>query len=148
MKYSSKCIYGLKALLVLADAYAQRAVSAAQISNAEKISLPYLEQILHRLKKRHWIKSVRGPAGGYVLARNPSHASIKEIMDDLEGKFLVSRKKSNTLDKSTRVAGLASSIFWEKLTLSVNSLLKETTLKSLLDEARSSRGKAHHTFSI
>ena len=60
MHFSTKATYGLKAALHLAHLHGQRAVSAAQISRSEAIPVPFLEQILLLLKRKRWVRSLRG----------------------------------------------------------------------------------------
>lgn len=60
-------------------------VGAHDIADAQGLPLQYAQQILHRLKKGALVKSVRGPRGGYRLARSPQEISLKAILDATEG---------------------------------------------------------------
>ena len=94
MKFSTKSTYGLKAILYLADRYGESAITVSQISKEEKISAPYLEQILNKLKKKHWVKSMRGPHGGYVLTTKPSEIRVFSVLEAL-GEVTVSKTESS-----------------------------------------------------
>jgi Rrf2 family protein len=83
--------YGLRALCVLAQRYGKAPVSAKEISELEEISPSYLEQLLAQLRRSGLIKGVRGPGGGFRLMKHPSRIKISEIVEALEGPFLVSR---------------------------------------------------------
>lgn len=72
MKDSSKARYAVAALVDLAGQPAHQPTTLAVIAKRQEISVSYLEQLFARLRASGLIKSVRGPGGGYVLAR-PSH---------------------------------------------------------------------------
>ena len=69
MRLSTKGRYAVMAMADLARNGADRAVSLAEIATRQEISLSYLEQLFARLRKSGLVKSVRGPGGGYRLAR-------------------------------------------------------------------------------
>lgn len=136
MKFSTRTYYGLRAVLVLAARFGEGSLSVSQISLKEGISTPYLEQILNALKKRHFVKSVRGPQGGYVLAKKPSEITLQELLMILEEDkvFPVSEKPAHKADLDE--ISLANWIFWRKFQTSLEEGLSKITLKELLDEAR------------
>lgn len=90
MKLSTKGKYGVRALFEIARNYGLGPLSIKEIADRQKISLSYLEQILHRLGKAGIIESVRGPHGGYVLARKPAEVTIGDIVRSLEGPIALS----------------------------------------------------------
>jgi Rrf2 family iron-sulfur cluster assembly transcriptional regulator len=55
-------------------------VTLAGISARQKISLSYLEQLFGKLRRRELVESVRGPGGGYHLARDASQVSVADIV--------------------------------------------------------------------
>jgi len=61
-------------------------VSIRDIARQEQISDLYLQQLFARLRRRKLVKSVRGPGGGFILARHPSQITIGEIIRSAEGK--------------------------------------------------------------
>ena len=69
MRLSTKGRYAVMAMADLAKNGTDRAVSLAEIAARQEISLSYLEQLFARLRKGGLVKSVRGPGGGYRLAR-------------------------------------------------------------------------------
>jgi len=153
MKFSTKSVYGLKAMLYLADSYRQRAVSASQIAKEEGLSAAYLEQILHLLKKKQWVKSLRGPSGGYVLSKKPSDVHVGSVLRDLEGERPAAKKVPDRASRTPNTAALAALMFWDRLARQYAEWLDAATLESLLLEARklqkrdSARSERHH-FSI
>lgn len=90
MKLSTKGKYGVRALFEIARNYGNGPLSIKEIAGRQKISLSYLEQILHRLGKAGIIESVRGPHGGYVLARRPAEVTIGDVVRSLEGPIALS----------------------------------------------------------
>ena len=134
MKFSVKTAYGLRAILYLADHFGQRSVSASQIAKEEKIPVPYLEQILHHLKRKHWIKSLRGPSGGYVLAKKPSEIMLGALLKDLEGNPKGSLAPERDAPKRS-ISALACGIFWQSLGTHLDEFLGSISIKTLIDEA-------------
>ena len=80
MRLSTKGRYAVMAMADLARNGADRAVSLAEIATRQEISLSYLEQLFARLRKSGLVKSVRGPGGGYRLAREACETAVAEIV--------------------------------------------------------------------
>ena len=135
MKFSTRTLYGLKAILVLAGRFGEGSMAVSQISKQESISTPYLEQILNTLKKKGLVKSVRGPQGGYVLNRKPSEITLEDLFCTLEGKkFFTDGGPSGISSESTETA-IANFIFWRKFEQLFHNGFSRVTLKELLEEA-------------
>ena len=79
MKLSTKTRYGARILIELALRVNQGAIQVSKISLNQKIPVKYLEQLLRTLKQAGIVKSVRGPKGGHLLAKNPSKISLGQI---------------------------------------------------------------------
>jgi Rrf2 family iron-sulfur cluster assembly transcriptional regulator len=84
-KISTKGRYGLRALVDLAANSAGRPVLLADIATRQGVSKRYLERLFTRLRRGGLIRSVRGAAGGYLLARDPHEISLAEVVELLEG---------------------------------------------------------------
>jgi Rrf2 family iron-sulfur cluster assembly transcriptional regulator len=85
MRLSTRSIYGIRALVELALASGRGPVSAAAIAKRQELSIAYLEQLLHRLRKRGLLGSIRGPRGGYVLAGDPARITMADVVGVLDG---------------------------------------------------------------
>ena len=85
MKLSTKTRYGTRILIELALKINQGAVSVSKISLNQKISVKYLEQILRTLRQEGIVKSVRGPKGGHLLAKDPEKIYLGQIVRLFEG---------------------------------------------------------------
>ena len=80
MRLTTKGRYSVTAMLDLAIHDKAGPVTLADISQCQGISLSYLEQLFAKLRKSGLVKGVRGPGGGYRLARPASEISIAEIV--------------------------------------------------------------------
>ena len=85
MKLSTRSTYGMRALVELALAAGHGPVSASLIASRQSLSVAYLEQLLHRLKRQGLVSSVRGPRGGYALAREPQRITMAHVARVLDG---------------------------------------------------------------
>mgnify|MGYP003572592160 FL=1 len=80
MRLTTKGRYAVTAMLDLAIHYGQGPIALADIAQRQGISLSYLEQLFSRLRKRSLVSSVRGPGGGYNLARDAADIHIAEVI--------------------------------------------------------------------
>lgn len=80
MKISTKGRYAVRAMIDLATNSKDQPVPLSQISERQGISLNYLEQLFVRLRRSGLVKSVRGPGGGYFVAKSPGEISIKDVL--------------------------------------------------------------------
>jgi Rrf2 family protein len=88
MKLTSKGRYSIQAILDLTNNSNGKAVRLADIADRQKLSLNYLEQLFRKLRKAGVVKSVRGPGGGYVLAKPATEITIESVLhgvDELVG---------------------------------------------------------------
>lgn len=137
MKFSTRTVYGLKAVLVLAGRFGEGSLSVSQIAAQEGISIPYLEQILNALKKKGLVKSVRGPQGGYVLAKSPVEITFGGLLTALEGDNFFKAVSSFKSKRGSASQGVSvENLFWSKFESALNEKFSKTTLKSLMDEFR------------
>ena len=84
MRLTTKGRFAVTAMLDLALNGADGPVTLAGISERQKISLSYLEQLFGKLRRRNIVESVRGPGGGYHLARAASEVSVADIVRAVE----------------------------------------------------------------
>lgn len=84
MKLSTKGRYAMVALADLATVRDDQLTSLAEISKRQDISLPYLEQLFVKLRRAELVESVRGPGGGYKLARDPSRIRVSEVLEAVD----------------------------------------------------------------
>lgn len=80
MRLTTKGRYAVTAMLDLAMHGGQGPVALAEIAMRQGISLSYLEQLFAKLRKSVLVTSVRGPGGGYNLARSPTEIHVAEVI--------------------------------------------------------------------
>ena len=80
MRLTTKGRYAVTAMLDLAIHHGNGPIALADIAQRQGISLSYLEQLFSRLRKQSLVSSVRGPGGGYNLARGASQIHIAEVI--------------------------------------------------------------------
>jgi Rrf2 family iron-sulfur cluster assembly transcriptional regulator len=80
MRLTTKGRFAVTAMIDLAMQGGKEPVTLAEISERQKISLSYLEQLFGKLRRRELVSSVRGPGGGYQLAKKMDEVSVAEII--------------------------------------------------------------------
>lgn len=80
MRLTTKGRYAVTAMLDLAIHQGSGPITLADIAQRQGISLSYLEQLFSRLRKRSLVSSVRGPGGGYSLARDAGEIYVAEVI--------------------------------------------------------------------
>ena len=136
MKFSTRTLYGLKAVLALASRFGEGSMAVSQIAKIEGISTAYLEQILNALKKKGLVKSVRGPQGGYVVAQKPSDISLEHLFYCMESKAFAGKDGKHSILPDMNEISIGNVLFWQKLGASIQNGLSKISLKDLVDEAR------------
>jgi Rrf2 family iron-sulfur cluster assembly transcriptional regulator len=131
MKLSTRSRYGTRLLLDMAQNYQGDPLHLTSIANRQGISVKYLEQIIIPLKKAHYVKSVRGPKGGHVLARPPEEITVGEIVALLEdGVSLV--ECSEHPESCDRSENCATRHIWREAAAAMFAKLNAITLADLL----------------
>ena len=80
MRLTKMSRYGTRAIFDIAYNSVDLPIQVKDISNRQEIPLRFLEQIFHRLKNANIVKSVEGPNGGYLLAKDPSKITVRDII--------------------------------------------------------------------
>ena|SRR5689334_5704497 len=80
MRLTTKGRFAVTAMMDLALHHGSGPVTLAEISGRQKISLSYLEQLFGKLRRHQLVESVRGPGGGYVLAKDMEQVTVTEII--------------------------------------------------------------------
>lgn len=132
MRLSTRSTYGMRALVELALAAGRGPLSVALIAKQQDLSVAYLEQLLHRLKKQGLVTSVRGPKGGYLLAREPEQITVAEIVRILDGAATQNGKSKDGHRRAQQIVQAVFRCVHERL---ANSL-DQVTLQDLCNEVR------------
>ncbi len=110
------------------------AVPAAEIAADQKIALDYTQQILQRLRKNNIVKSIRGPQGGYKLARPAKEISLKDILVAAEGATFEIICDSKPINKDCCAPGSPCNLraVWRALKDHVDVFLTKYTLDDIV----------------
>jgi Rrf2 family iron-sulfur cluster assembly transcriptional regulator len=87
MRLTTKGRFAVTAMIDVALRSGDGPVTLAGISERQKISLSYLEQLFGKLRRSHLVDSVRGPGGGYCLARSMREITVADIVRAVDEKF-------------------------------------------------------------
>lgn len=87
MRLSTKGRYAVTAMMELAIRSQDKPVTLDDIASTQGISSAYLEQLFRQLSKHQLVKGIRGPNGGYRLARKASDISIAQIINAVDEKI-------------------------------------------------------------
>ncbi|WGM46874.1 HTH-type transcriptional regulator IscR [Brevundimonas sp. NIBR10] len=149
MRLSTKGRYAVMAMADLAknglgsDGSA-RAVSLAEIATRQEISLSYLEQLFARLRKGGLVKSVRGPGGGYRLAKAPQETVVSEIVLAVDEPIRATRCASHSSPKGCMMAGerCITHNLWEDLGDEIHRYLAGVSLEDVVMNRTGARRRA------
>jgi len=134
MKVSTRGRYGLRAMIELAKNENSGAIPLRIISEKQKISEQYLEQLFVNLRNSGLVKSVRGANGGYLLKRPADEITAEEILIALEGPLnIVDCIADESLCDFTKEC--ATHELWIELRERIEDLLKNITLEDLKQRA-------------
>jgi len=133
MKLSTKGRYAVTALADIALQGEGALVSLGEISTRQDISLPYLEQLFVKLRKAEIVESVRGPGGGYRLARPADQTRISEIMSAVDESLNAMRCSDVSGEGCAgSKAHCLTHDLWEQLSAHVYVFLNQTTIADVI----------------
>jgi Rrf2 family iron-sulfur cluster assembly transcriptional regulator len=131
MRLSTKGRYAVTAMLDLAIHHEEGAITLADISEAQGISLSYLEQLFARLRKNGLVEGIRGPGGGYQLSRPPAEISVADVIDAI-GEGIDVTLCSGRVDCQEGERCLTHEL-WQQLGSKIHEFLESVTLASFLE---------------
>lgn len=135
MKVSTKGRYAIEAIVDLSIHSRQNLENLKNISDRLDISKNYLEQIFVSLKKNKIVDSVRGPKGGYKLARDAKHITAGDVIRAVEGSLTpvncVKEEKCNHPCGSYETC--VTRVLWENMMNTINKVTDEITINDLAE---------------
>ncbi|MCC5992994.1 MAG: Rrf2 family transcriptional regulator [Rhodobacteraceae bacterium] len=136
MKLSTKGRYAMVALVDLALAAPGVLVSLNEISARQHVSLAYLEQLFVKLRRAGLVESVRGPGGGYRLARPPETIRVSQVLEAVEETVSALHKGAGVSGgvSGSRAQSLSNRL-WEGLSAHVYVFLHQTRLSDVVDNS-------------
>lgn len=134
MKLSTRGRYGTRMMLDLAQHQGQGPVQIGDIAKRQDISVKYLEQLIIPLKKANYIRSVRGPRGGHMLAIPPENITVGEIVRILEGGIDLTDCIRNP-KICPRSEHCVTRDIWAETTYAIYDKLNTITLANMIERA-------------
>ena len=131
MELTTKGRFAVKAMTDLAMRSSSGAVTLASISERQGISLSYLEQLFGKLRRHHIVVAVRGPGGGYYLARPGEQITIADIIAAVDEP--VDATQYGGMAKHHDGQQFQTHDLWEGLNAAVHAYLAEVNLQQLAD---------------
>lgn len=138
MKLSTKARYAVMAMTdLVTQTGEQGACSLSFISERQGLPLPYLEQIFLKLRKQGLVTSIRGAAGGYILARPAENVRIYDIISAVDLPLKATRCANNSATGcQQKGARCLTHDLWEGLGFVVENYLKQITLADVCQKNR------------
>lgn len=132
MKLTTKGRYAVTAMLDLALRFEQGAVTLADIAKRQGISLSYLEQLFAKLRRNGLVESIRGPGGGYNLAKAPADISVADIVQAINENIDVRRCGGNGNCQGDEEC--LTHQLWEDLSERIHGFLESISLGDLVHQ--------------
>ncbi|MCD7725640.1 MAG: Rrf2 family transcriptional regulator [Clostridiales bacterium] len=133
MKISTKGRYALRLMLDLAQHNTGEPVRIKDIAARQELSDKYLEQIISVLNKAGFVKSIRGPQGGYRLTREPGQYTVGMILRLTEGSLAPVACLEDEVNACERQDICATLKLWQMLNQAVSDVVDRVTLADLVD---------------
>lgn len=130
MRLTTKGRFAVTAMLDLSMHEADKPVTLADISERQSISLSYLEQLFSRLRRNGLVKSVRGPGGGYRIAKPKAEISVSAIISAVDEEIDATQcgGKENCKDEGRCM----THDLWTSLNFKILEYLSQVSLEDLL----------------
>ncbi len=149
MKLSTKGRYAMVALVDIALQPAGCVVTLGEVSRRQDISLPYLEQLFVKLRRAGLVTSVRGPGGGYRLARPASEIRVADVLAAVDETVDALHKGAGASGgaSGSRAQSLSNRL-WEGLSAHVYVFLHQTRLSDVAANTLAPCPAVPHLFSL
>jgi Rrf2 family cysteine metabolism transcriptional repressor len=134
MKLSTRSRYGLRAILELAIEYGNKPMQIKTIAEREDISNKYLEQLMSILKSSGLVRSIRGPKGGYLLAKAPADIKVSDVFVALEGPMITVDCVDHP-EFCVRCTDCVTRQVWTDIQTAMMGVLEAQTMQDLVDKA-------------
>ncbi|EET61545.1 transcriptional regulator, Rrf2 family [Marvinbryantia formatexigens DSM 14469] len=131
MKISTKGRYALRIMLDIAVMGGSEPVRVKDIAKRQEISVKYMEQIVTILSKAGYLKSIRGPQGGYRLARQPKDYTVGMILRLTEGSLAPVACLEDEPNLCPRQEQCVTLRLWRELDEAIRGVVDKYTLEDL-----------------
>ncbi len=135
MKLTTKGRYAVMAMADLAANQNEKPVSLTDISLRQNISLSYLEQLFSKLKNEKLVKSIRGPAGGYILEKSPKEIRISNIIYAVDEQIkTLNCKKDSKKGCNGKTVKCITHNLWDELENHINNFFEKVNLSDVIKQ--------------
>ena len=141
MRLSTRGRYALRAMIDLALHADEEPIPRSDIAERQEVSAHYIEQLFVKLRRAGLIESVKGPGGGYILAKSADQIRAGDIIRTVEGPIALVHCVAPQQEEATchRVDSCVTHLLWQRLSDKVAEVLDSVTLKDLCAQARDLR---------
>lgn len=143
MRVSAKAEYACRAMLELSRCYKiTEVIQINEIATRQHIPRKYLVQILLQLQRAGLVKSKRGAAGGYMLAKSPADITLGDVMRTTDGTLVAIESLEDRQDRGDNVViGDAQSVLreiWQEVQTQVSTIVDGITFEDICRKAEKS----------
>ncbi len=131
MILSKKSRYGLRALVDLSVNSKTEHMALNLIAERNGISPQYLEQVFAALRRAGIVKSIKGPQGGYLLARPAGEITVSEIVLALDGSYFVEEEESPAGSSVYGITETLQKMIIDPVNRNLDEVLRNITLEDL-----------------
>lgn len=133
MRLTSKGRYAVMAICDLAQIGERDTVTLAAIAERQRLSLSYLEQLFARLRRAGIVRSIRGPGGGYLLARPAGEIAVAAVMDAVDEPIRATRCLPGAPEGCTgKPTRCQTHDLWEELGQQIRLYLGSVTIEDVV----------------
>ena len=132
MQLSTKGRYAVMAMTDLAGRSDGRPVALAELAERQQISRPYLEQLFARLRRRGLVASVRGPGGGYRLAKAAAELSVADVVTAVDEPLRATRCGGGKVGCMKGGARCLTHDLWEETGRTIHDYLASVSLADVV----------------
>ena len=142
MKLSTRGRYAVMAVVDLAQRDDRQPVALADIARSQEISMSYLEQLFARLRRRGMVKSIRGPGGGYMLAKAAHRIRVADVVLAVEEPDRTTGcSPDSPAGCCAREAQCSTHDLWEALGNQIYGFLNSVTIADVCERRVTGTGK-------
>ena len=140
MRLSSKGQIAISGMMFLALHGKGKAMTAAQIAEDQDISVSYIEQLFANLRESGLIEGVRGPGGGYRLARPADEVTVADIVTSVDDRTYALRE--TVMPRYGDNVRFLSQMMWSSLSRRIYQFLHDITLQDCIERLRDGQSLA------
>jgi Rrf2 family transcriptional regulator, iron-sulfur cluster assembly transcription factor len=142
MKLTTKGRFAVTAMIDVALNNHEGPVTLAEVSERQKISLSYLEQLFGKLRRHGLVESVRGPGGGYNIAKPATTISVSDVILAVDEPIDTTScgGEKNCFEETQCL----THHLWASLNAHIFTYLQGVSLQSLVDDARERKSPSIH----